>query len=108
MGGDCRLGLNSSCRLGPDLFHVSPILLGPAGYLGHVLHVLRTKAPEVTLHLTSTFQAAADAMSANLPLDKASQTGKAEARGSGSMLYKEMQTLMTIGCGYREWWRMRT
>lgn len=46
-----------------------------------IIFVLRAKAPEVLLDLTSTFQAAAYAISANLSLDKASQMNKAEAGG---------------------------
>lgn len=60
-------------------------------FLGRVL-VLMAKAQEVMLNLTSTFQAAAYVISANLPLDKASQMGKAEVKGGGSISCKEIQS----------------
>lgn len=62
---------------------MSLMLLGPAGYLGRVLLILLAKAQEVMPNLTSTFQGSAYVLSANLPLDKASQMGKAQGRGMG-------------------------
>lgn len=79
--GCCGLGLDSGCRLGPGLFRVSLMLLGPAGYLARVHLVLMAKAQEAMLSLTGTSQAAACGIPAKLPLDKASHMGKAEVRG---------------------------
>lgn len=83
------------------------ILLRPASTLGPVLLVLMAKAQEVMLNLTSTFQAAAYVISANLPLDKASQMGMAEVKGGGSISCKEMQSPRAREYGYREGWQVR-
>lgn len=63
--GQAHLGVGLSCGLGPGLFHVRPILPGPAGSRGHILTVTAGQAQP---HSTSpTFD---HVTTANIPFEQ--------------------------------------
>lgn len=57
------------------------------------------KSPEATLNLPNTFQAPPYAVSANPLLGQSGSDGQPRAQGGGSMLYKEMLSPASRGCG---------
>lgn len=55
------------------------------------------------IHHANVFQASAYVPFANLPLDKANETGRSKVKEWGRMLCREMPSPVTGGHGPREW-----